>query len=203
MVLVTWYAIEMRLAPLFVYLSYLLSRFLTSEEAHQGSDGRYYLLDFARVFPAQAQIFNKKSGTSIFYELLRPELLPIYKSRILEMDENFDFHGLSSDAFAGSVLLIFYLSVLCFHSIYLQGFILRLGWGKYDPKSTVHNDEVISCTRFLFEQVIPKFVEDYSNSYKNTGKEKLTPSHQRSLCILMHKAGIVILPNLPARLFTG
>jgi hypothetical protein len=42
-------------------------------EGHCGSDGRYYVLDFGRVYPCEAPAQGASPG-SIFYQLLRPEL---------------------------------------------------------------------------------------------------------------------------------
>ncbi|EGG13871.1 hypothetical protein DFA_11632 [Cavenderia fasciculata] len=61
-------------------------------EIHKGSDGRYYMIDFARLFaPEFSPIFNgkKEVGREIFYAMLRPEL--VAKSP----------KPLSSDAFSG------------------------------------------------------------------------------------------------------
>ncbi|KAF2073114.1 hypothetical protein CYY_005583 [Polysphondylium violaceum] len=43
-------------------------------EGHIGSDGNFYLLDFARVFPPQMKLFDN-SPPSHLYELIRPELV--------------------------------------------------------------------------------------------------------------------------------
>jgi len=43
-------------------------------EGHIGSDGKFYLLDFARVFPPQMKLFDN-SPPSHLYELIRPELV--------------------------------------------------------------------------------------------------------------------------------
>ena len=48
-------------------------------EGHLGTDNNLYLIDFARVFPPEAPVvaakfFSYRSGRSIFYKLLRPEL---------------------------------------------------------------------------------------------------------------------------------
>lgn len=55
-------------------------------EGHLGFDGRFYMLDFARVFPPQTP--NKKLVGSFLFQLLRPEL--VAKSMV----------ALSSDAFS-------------------------------------------------------------------------------------------------------
>ncbi|KYR01650.1 hypothetical protein DLAC_11486 [Tieghemostelium lacteum] len=63
-------------------------------EVHKGTDGRYYMLDFARMFPPEYPlIFNNKAGQKIgreiFYNMLRPELVKSYPQ------------ALSSDGFSG------------------------------------------------------------------------------------------------------
>lgn len=60
-------------------------------EGHLGTDGRYYVLDFARVFPPEAPLRPLKKGDrSIYYRMLRPELVKRY-----------EFKGpLNSDAFS-------------------------------------------------------------------------------------------------------
>ncbi|KYR01649.1 hypothetical protein DLAC_01652 [Tieghemostelium lacteum] len=63
-------------------------------EVHKGTDGRYYMLDFARMFPPEYPlIFNNKAGQKIgreiFYNMLRPELVKFYPQ------------ALSSDGFSG------------------------------------------------------------------------------------------------------
>ncbi|KYQ91337.1 hypothetical protein DLAC_08285 [Tieghemostelium lacteum] len=63
-------------------------------EVHKGTDGRYYMLDFARMFPPEYPlIFNNKSGQKIgreiFYNMLRPELVRSFNV------------PLSSDGFSG------------------------------------------------------------------------------------------------------
>ena len=42
-------------------------------EGHKGTDGRYYLLDFSRLFPPD--ILNKKYPCGLLYRLFRPELV--------------------------------------------------------------------------------------------------------------------------------
>lgn len=42
-------------------------------EGHQGTDGRFYLIDFGRVMPPEAPL--KGRNRSIFYNLLRPALV--------------------------------------------------------------------------------------------------------------------------------
>ncbi|KYQ99702.1 hypothetical protein DLAC_03642 [Tieghemostelium lacteum] len=62
-------------------------------EVHKGYDGRYYMIDFARIFPPEYPLVfqNQKEtiGREIFYQMLRPEL--VKKSK----------EPLSSDAFSG------------------------------------------------------------------------------------------------------
>ncbi|KYQ99698.1 hypothetical protein DLAC_03638 [Tieghemostelium lacteum] len=62
-------------------------------EVHKGTDGRYYMIDFARIFPPEYPLVfqNQKEtiGREIFYQMLRPEL--VKKSK----------EPLSSDAFSG------------------------------------------------------------------------------------------------------
>ncbi|EFA75195.1 hypothetical protein PPL_11269 [Heterostelium album PN500] len=59
-------------------------------EIHKGTDGRYYMLDFARAFPPEYPAhIHGKVGREIFYSMLRPEL--ILKSDV----------PLSPDAFSG------------------------------------------------------------------------------------------------------
>ena len=43
-------------------------------EGHVGFDGRYYVLDYGRVYPPEAPVANANPG-KIFYQLLRPELV--------------------------------------------------------------------------------------------------------------------------------
>lgn len=57
-------------------------------EVHKGLDGRNYVLDFARTFPPEAPAPGE-NPQSIFYRLLRPELVRRYPK------------ALSSDAFSG------------------------------------------------------------------------------------------------------
>ncbi len=57
-------------------------------EGHLGFDGRYYVLDFGRVYPCEAPGASSSPG-SIFYQLLRPELCR--QSKV----------ALCSDAFTG------------------------------------------------------------------------------------------------------
>jgi len=47
-------------------------------EAHLGTDGRYYVLDFARCSAPEAP-FGKKGGRGVFSKLLRPEFTRFYK----------------------------------------------------------------------------------------------------------------------------
>ncbi|GAM22209.1 hypothetical protein SAMD00019534_053840 [Acytostelium subglobosum LB1] len=45
-------------------------------EVHKGTDGRYYMIDFARAFPPEyPSEIHGKVGRQIFYSMLRPELL--------------------------------------------------------------------------------------------------------------------------------
>lgn len=45
-------------------------------EGHQGSDGRFYVLDFARTFPSEARLVGDPEEKGAFlYKLLRRELL--------------------------------------------------------------------------------------------------------------------------------
>ncbi|GAM18576.1 hypothetical protein SAMD00019534_017510 [Acytostelium subglobosum LB1] len=45
-------------------------------EVHKGTDGRYYMIDFARAFPPEYPAhIHGKIGRQIFYSMLRPELL--------------------------------------------------------------------------------------------------------------------------------
>lgn len=60
-------------------------------EVHHGHDNRFYLIDFARVFPPQAP---DKTPGSVWYKLLRPEFVSRF------------YKPLSSDAF--TVFLSFY-----------------------------------------------------------------------------------------------
>jgi hypothetical protein len=57
-------------------------------EVHQGTDGRYYVLDLARVFPPEAP---SSSGRNHLFNLLRPEFVQTYAL------------PLSSDAFSRMV----------------------------------------------------------------------------------------------------
>ena len=64
-------------------------------EAHRGIDGRYYLLDLARAFPPESPISTPHlppCKQSIFFRMLRPELLQIVK--------NMNLNPLSCDAFS-------------------------------------------------------------------------------------------------------
>eukprot|EP01132_Coremiostelium_polycephalum_P008397 gene8397-10313_t len=60
-------------------------------EVHKGTDGRYYMIDFARIFPPEYPCVASKKlmGREIFYNMLRPEL-------VLQSDK-----PLSSDGFSG------------------------------------------------------------------------------------------------------
>jgi len=62
-------------------------------EVHHGADGKFYILDVARLMPPEAPISTPKFGSldsrKIFYQTLRPELVKGYKE------------SLSSDAFSG------------------------------------------------------------------------------------------------------
>lgn len=65
-------------------------------EGRVGRDGRYYLLDTARAFPCEFPLLCThlpRIGGTVFYRLLRPELLQILKSR--------GFEPLSPDALTG------------------------------------------------------------------------------------------------------
>jgi hypothetical protein len=44
-------------------------------EGHLGYDGRYYVLDFGRVYPCEAPPPNSSRSGDVFYKLLRPELV--------------------------------------------------------------------------------------------------------------------------------
>ena len=46
-------------------------------EVHKGTDGKYYILDFARAFPPEAPPIDRKQydPRAVFYKLLRPELV--------------------------------------------------------------------------------------------------------------------------------
>eukprot|EP01130_Rhizamoeba_saxonica_P012948 TRINITY_DN5500_c0_g3_i1.p1 TRINITY_DN5500_c0_g3~~TRINITY_DN5500_c0_g3_i1.p1 ORF type:complete len:1652 (-),score=317.01 TRINITY_DN5500_c0_g3_i1:577-5034(-) len=57
-------------------------------EGHIGRDGRFYLLDFARIFPPEP-FSNRESARDAMVKLLRPELVRDFKS------------PLSSDAYSG------------------------------------------------------------------------------------------------------
>jgi hypothetical protein len=61
-------------------------------EGHLGTDGRYYLLDFARLMPPEAPPSSQSDAyadRAVFYKMLRPEIVK-------------EFHvPLSSDAFTG------------------------------------------------------------------------------------------------------
>lgn len=48
----------------------------TDIEVHQGHDNRFYLIDFARVFPPQTP---DKTFGCVWYKLLRPEFVGKYK----------------------------------------------------------------------------------------------------------------------------
>jgi hypothetical protein len=53
-------------------------------EGHVGQDGRYYVLDMARVFPCEAQseaAHLRQDPHSVFYSLMRPELLQWLKQQ--------------------------------------------------------------------------------------------------------------------------
>ncbi|KYQ99726.1 hypothetical protein DLAC_03666 [Tieghemostelium lacteum] len=62
-------------------------------EVHKGTDGRYYMIDFARIFPPEYPLVfqnqKDKIGREIFYHMLRPELVKRSTK------------PLSSDAFSG------------------------------------------------------------------------------------------------------
>lgn len=61
-------------------------------EGHKALDGRYYLLDYARLMPSQAPIPSedgKWDGRGVFYQMLRPEFVRSYST------------PLSSDVFTG------------------------------------------------------------------------------------------------------
>jgi hypothetical protein len=62
-------------------------------EGHLGNDGRYYVIDFARLFPPEAPIDESKEKGRILYKLLRPELVAT------------NAESLSSDAFTGWAVL--------------------------------------------------------------------------------------------------
>ena len=65
-------------------------------EVHRGTDTRNYLLDLARAFPAESPLDTPhlpRSGQSVFFRLLRPELLQIRRALRLP--------PLSPDALAG------------------------------------------------------------------------------------------------------
>lgn len=53
-------------------------------EVHLGTDGRFYMLDFARVFPPEAPPADTEKRAadprSVFYKLLRPEFVHKYKT---------------------------------------------------------------------------------------------------------------------------
>lgn len=59
-------------------------------EGHRGYDGKYYVLDFARVFPPQS-LQGSRDGKRVLFELLRPELVRSFRV------------PLSSDAFTGKL----------------------------------------------------------------------------------------------------
>jgi hypothetical protein len=44
-------------------------------EGHVGRDGRFYLIDLARIFPPQAPLRGRGDRRHVFYELLRPEFV--------------------------------------------------------------------------------------------------------------------------------
>jgi hypothetical protein len=47
-------------------------------EVHKGSDGRFYVIDFARYMPPQTP--KKNEGYKVLYEFLRPEFVSSYKT---------------------------------------------------------------------------------------------------------------------------
>ena len=64
--------------------------FFLNTEGHLGTDGKFYLLDFARLFPPEAPPLDPKEraqyGRGIYYNMLRPEFNISYKSASLCSD---------------------------------------------------------------------------------------------------------------------
>jgi len=64
-------------------------------EGHLGTDGKYYMLDFSRVCPPEAPPLDRTNhdARSVFYKVLRPELVMKHKTQTNK--------SLCSDAFTG------------------------------------------------------------------------------------------------------
>jgi hypothetical protein len=59
------YTIPFSFLDIFMLYLYLILR-LGDIEGHKGTDGRYYVLDFARVFPPEARL-NGDPSEKVFY----------------------------------------------------------------------------------------------------------------------------------------
>lgn len=50
-------------------------------EGHVGTDGKYYVVDFGRLMPPEDPTFrNSHNKRDVFFHLLRPEFVKVYKT---------------------------------------------------------------------------------------------------------------------------
>lgn len=146
-------------------------------EAHHGRDGRFYVLDFARVFPpsaptAQEYVYYSKIVANLlrwsgeeYVKLLRPELLTRFP------------RALSSDAFSP--------------------------FGK--DATLEHDQEVLEATMELYRNIIPAFVKFWHQKLK--ADPSLTRDFENNLIRYIHRDGmplfhieILSLPGINVRL---
>lgn len=103
-------------------------------EAHLGADGRYYVIDFARLMPPESPPEDsddrRLEGRSVFYKLLRPEFVFKYKQ---QKDKY-----LCSDTFTA--------------------------WGLFDPRAAQLCRDVTEATNYLHNAVIPEFAQKFERS---------------------------------------
>ncbi|GAM18575.1 hypothetical protein SAMD00019534_017500 [Acytostelium subglobosum LB1] len=92
-------------------------------EVHKGTDGRYYMIDFARAFPPEyPQIVGNRIGREIFYYMLRPEF--VMKTET----------SLSPDAFSG----------------WQTGKDEELSnWEVIEASAKLHNETIPDCVKHL------------------------------------------------------
>lgn len=113
-------------------------------EGHRGSDGRLYLLDYARVMPPEYPLGEgDRDHKAIFHRLLRPEL--VKRSDV----------PLSSDALSKVIAFVRARSHLCLSATHPQ-------FQRDDPRDKALNEQVRLVTVMLHEEIIPQFAASLS-----------------------------------------
>lgn len=137
--------------------SFLDTRHSLNPSGHRGKDGRYYLLDFARVLPPEFPM----SGTRDIY------------FKVLLFSSSSTLHPplplLSSFALRDEMLRAEFVEA---YSSPLNPDAFS-GWGRPDPDFTQHNKEIEKATNYLYEVVIPATAAeiskgDFPSSYLET-----------------------------------